>query len=136
MAAELAVIGLLKQDQILQGFIGNNPPRVFPFQIPENTTLPSLIVRSTSLDANDTKDGPSGLDVERVQVLMYSENFNTSMFLLEQRVREILDRSSSGFVNGVDLESSSLEDRDTFREQLLDRDVFVVENIYKCLIKR
>lgn len=136
MAGELAAISILKSDSVIQGFCGVNPTRVYPFQVPQGKSLPAITVRSTSTEPNGTKDGPSQLDFERLQVIIWTDEFNTTTYELEQRVRELLDRPTPGAVNGVNLESSSFEDRDTFKEQLVDKEVFAIEHIYKTIIKR
>ncbi|MFZ2905329.1 MAG: DUF3168 domain-containing protein [Cyclobacteriaceae bacterium] len=136
MAAELALIGMLKNDPGIQGFCGTTPTRVFPFHIPQTTTLPAIIVRATGNDPNGTMTGPSELDFERVQVLIYDNEFNNATFNLETRVRQVLDRPASGSVNGIDVDGCSFEDRDTFKDQLIDKEVFAIEHIYKVIIKR
>jgi hypothetical protein len=137
MAGELALLHILKSDSEIQSFCGNSPVRIFPFEIPQTTSLPALVVRGAGTEPNGTKDGPSELDFDRVQVLIYDNEFNADTYKLENRVRELCDRPAvSGVVNGVDLESSSFEDRDTFNEKLIDKPVNVIEHIYKTIIKR
>ena len=137
MAGELAAISILKNDSIIQGFCGTNPTRVFPFQRPQGKPLPAITVRSTGTEPNGTMDGPSGLDFERLQIVIWDDEFNTDTYALEQRVRELLDRPAvGGSVNGVNLESCSFEDRDTFKEQLVDKEVNAIEHMYKAIIKR
>lgn len=136
MAAERAVIHLLKTDTTVQGYCGASPVRVFPFHVAQSLQLPAIIVRTQGVEPNHTKDGPSGLDVERVQVIIYDNEFNADTFALEDRVRTLLDRGTTGVINGVNLESSAFEDRDTYREQLVDKEVNAIEHIYKCLVVR
>ena len=136
MAAELAIISILKSDSTIQSYCGSSPVRVYPFQVVQGQVMPAIVVRSQGTEPNHTKDGPSELDIERVQVLIYSQNFTADTFVLENRVRTLCDRGATGSINGVALESSSFEDRDTFKEQITDREVHVIEHIYKCLITR
>lgn len=136
MAAERAIIHILKNDSTIQAYCGANPVRVYPFELPQTKTLPAIVVRSQADSPNPTKDGPSGLDMERVQVLIYDADFDAGTFLLEDRVRTLCDRGATGTMNGVNLESSSFEDRDTYKEQLIDKQVYTTEHIYKCLVVR
>lgn len=137
MAGELALSYILKSDSVIQSYCGTSPVRVFLNKRPQAKGLPAITVRRYGTTPNGTKDGPSELDGTRVQVLMYFAELTGESYKLEQRVRELLDRPAvSGVVNDVNLESSSFEDDDFYSEQLVDKEVNVIEHIYKTLIKR
>lgn len=136
MPAERAILYTLKQDATLQNYVGTSPVRVYPMLLPQTRTLPCILVRSQGIEPNHTKDGPSDLDIERVQVLLYVNDFTGTAFTIEERIRTLLDRALTGNINGVTVESCSFEDRDTFSEQIVDHDVFVIEHIYKVLVTR
>lgn len=137
MAGELALSSILRNDAVIQSYCGNNPVRVYLNKRPQVKGLPAITLRRIGTAPNGTKDGASQLDATRVQVLIYDDDLTANTFKLEQRVRELLDRPAvSGVVNDVNLESSSFEDDDCFNEQLVDKEVNVIEHIYKTLIKR
>jgi hypothetical protein len=134
MAAELAFINILKSDNELIPLLGN---RVRPIQQVQTGILPSCVVRKIGgTEPSDTKDGPSTLDVERIQVLMYFSDWTTPVYTIQNRVRYLLDRLREGTYNGVTVQSSQFEDDDNYEEQIVDKKIFVVEQIYKVRVKR
>lgn len=135
MASELAIIHILKNDSGIQAFCGN-PARVYPMRAPQATAFPRVVVRHLGTEANDTKDGPSELDFERVQVLVQDDEWDMDTYKLSDRVRAILDHPLSGSHNGVNLESSAFEDGDQFEEQIEDKDIYVIEHIYRTMVIR
>lgn len=130
MSAELAVIHVLKNT----GF--PVAVKVYPVDIPQKITPPVLVVREQSNDPSDTKDGPSTLDVQRVQVLAYFNEWNEQAYDIMDKVRHALDRLPEGTYNGVTVQSIRFEDSDQFKEQVIDKDIFVKEHIYKVRVKR
>lgn len=137
MAGELALSFILRSDEKIRSFCGENPTRVYLNKRPQTNTLPAISVKRYGTTPNGTKDGPSQLDFTRVQVLIYDDELTAETYKLEQRVRELLDRPAvSGVKNDVNLESSSFEDDDSFSELLIDKEVNVIEHIYKTIIKR
>lgn len=132
MAAELAIIGVLKNDSFIQSKCAT---RLYLNKRPQNSTIPSIVVRRYGTTPNDTKDGPSELDETRVQVLIYVGELTYETYLLEQRVREVLDHFE-GFVNGVNVQGCSYEDDDMYPEMVDNKEVNVFEHIYKTLIRR
>lgn len=137
MAAELALLNILKEDSVIREYCGTNPVRVNINKRPQATGLPAITIRRAGGTPNGTKDGSSELDIKRIQVLIYDNELTSETYKLEDRVRKLLDRPAvSGFINGVDLESCSFEDDDSFSELLVDKEVEVIEHIYKTLIKR
>lgn len=137
MAAELAISYILKSDSQVQSQCGTNPVRVFLNKLPQTLQYPAILVRRYGTTPNHTKDGPSQLDATRVQVQMFFAELNSNAYNLEQRVRTLCDRpATQGVVNNVNLESSAFEDDDTYAEQIVDKEVNVIEHIYRTLIKR
>lgn len=135
MAAEYALLPVIKNSAALQAYIGTNPVRCFLFRAPQRIQMPFIILSGISVEPNETKTGPSGLDIERVQLLIYLHTIDAGAYALEEAVRNELD-GLTGTFNGINVDGCTLEDRDSFIEQLVDKDVFVFEHIYKTLIIR
>lgn len=133
MAAEIALINILKNDAMLAALIGT---RVHLLELPQGATLPSILVRGQDIEPSDTKDGVSTLDTEFIQVLMYGQDLNQLIIVIEARVRTLIDRIIGGTYNGVVIQSSQFQDRDTFLEQIDNNSIYTVEHIYKVRVKR
>lgn len=124
---------ILRDDVTLSGIIGT---RVHLLELPQGATLPSILVRAQGIEPSDTKDGVSTLDTEFIQVLMYGQDLNQLILTIEARVRTLLDRITAGTYNGVVIQSSQFQDRDTFLEQIDNNSIYTVEHIYKVRVKR
>lgn len=124
---------ILRDDVTLAALVGT---RVHLLELPQGATLPSILVRGQSIEPSDTKDGVSTLDTEFIQVLMYGQDLNQLILTIEARVRTVLDRITLGTYNGVVIQSSRFEDRDTFLEQIDNNSIYAVEHIYKVRVKR
>lgn len=133
MAAEIALMDILRDDATLAALVGT---RVHLLELPQGDTLPSILVRGQSIEPSDTKDGVSTLDTEFIQVLMYGQDLNQLILTIEARVRTLLDRIALGTYNGVVIQSSQFQDRDTFLEQIDNNSIYAVEHIYKVRVKR
>jgi hypothetical protein len=133
MAAEFAVLDRLTSNGTFNTLVAS---RIYPFDRPQGSGLPAVVVRSQSLDPSDTKDGVSTLDTEFVQVLFYGADIGQLINTIEAQGRTLLDRIPNGTYNGVQVQSSQLNDRDTWSEQIDNKDCFVVEHIYKVRVKR
>lgn len=133
MAAEIALMDILRDDATLAALVGT---RCHLLELPQGATLPSIIVRGESIEPSDTKDGVSTLDTEFIQVLMYGQDLNQLILTIEARVRTLLDRIAGGTYNGVVIQSSQFQDRDTFLEQIDNNSIYAVEHIYKVRVKR
>lgn len=124
---------ILRDDATLAALVGT---RVHLLELPQGATLPSILVRGQSIEPSDTKDGVSTLDTEFIQVLMYGQDLNQLILTIEARVRTLLDRIALGTYNGVVIQSSQFQDRDTFLEQIDNNSIYAVEHIYKVRVKR
>lgn len=133
MAAEIGLMDILRDDATLAALVGT---RVHLLELPQGSTLPSILVRGQSIEPSDTKDGVSTLDTEFIQVLMYGQDLNQLIMTIEARVRMLLDRIAGGTYNGVAIQSSQFQDRDTFLEQIDNNSIYAVEHIYKVRVKR
>lgn len=138
MAAEIAVIDILRDDATLGTLLGGTgtSARVYPLERPQGSSMPAILVRGQDIEPSDTKDGASTLDTEFIQVLMYGEDLNQLILTIEARVRTLLDRIAPGTYNGVVIQSSQFQDRDTFLEAIDNDSKYVVEHIYKVRVKR
>jgi hypothetical protein len=138
MAAELALIDILRDDVTLGALLGGTgtDARVYPFDRAEGSALPAIIVRGQDIEPSDTKDGVSTLDSEFIQVLIQDSNINQLLGTIEPRVRTLCDRVSGGTYNTVVIQSSRFEDRDTWSERLDNKEIYTVEHIYKVRVKR
>ena len=135
MAAEIAVISILKSDSTLIELI-NSANNIHPIERPQASTLPAIVVRGGDIEPSDTKDGVSTLDVEFVQVLMYDSNIQRLINSIEARVRYLLDRITLGTYEEVVVQSSQFQDRDTWSERIPNNEMYTVEHIYKIRVKR
>jgi hypothetical protein len=138
MAAEIALVDILRGDATLGALLGGTgtSARVHIIDRPQKGTFPAIVVRAQDIEPSDTKDGVSTLDQEYIQVLMYGSDLHQLMMTIEVRVRTLLDRISEGVYNGVSVQSSQFQDRDTFLEEFGDNSFYAVEHIYKVRVKR
>lgn len=147
MAAEVAIVGILKGDATLAAELGGvGTARVHILRRPQTGAFPAIVIRRQDIEPSDTKDGVSTLDQEYIQVLMYGKEgestLNTLILNIEARVRTLLDRVAPGTYNGVVIQSSQFIDSDIF-EEVVDNtatrqtsSVDVIEHIYKVRVKR
>jgi hypothetical protein len=137
MAAEIALIDIIRDDATLAATLGaGTSARVYPITRTQSSAIPAVVVRSQDVAPSDTKDGASTLDSEYVQVLMYGSDIGVLINTIEARMRIILDRITPGTYNGVVIQSSQFQDRDTWDEQIDNRELYVIEHIYKVRVKR
>lgn len=132
MAAELAFIDILRDDETIAGIVGT---RISPIERPQAEIMPSIVVTRQGIEPSDTKDGVSTLDTEFIQVLIYSASL-TSIITLEARIRTLLDRITPNTYNTVVIQSSQFTDGDQFSEQIENSKTLVTEHIYKVRVKR
>ena len=65
--------------------------RIYPDTVPQNAAFPYAVFQVIGTQPTDTKEGVSKLDVVRVQVDCYSENYDTTD-TLATAIRAALDR--------------------------------------------
>lgn len=102
MSLGLYIYEKLSTDSALTTLLGGT--KIYPVQISEDVAFPALSYSVVSNDPKDTKDGPGGKDVTRVQIDVFAETYAKTESIAA-RVRELLD-GDSGTLQGVVLEYS------------------------------
>ena len=100
---------------------------VYPL-VADESTLPYIVYRRTSLSQTPTKGGQYGADNIRVDVVCYGSSYSESVAMAEA-VRGALD-CVGGESGGLVLRSCYLEDA----EELWDADAFVQSMTFKLSI--
>lgn len=99
MAIGATIHGLLSGDATFASYTGT---RIYPNVAAQNAAFPYAVYSVIGTQPTDTKDGVSKLDIVRVQVDVYSQNYDTSQ-TMAARARTVLDRfSGSNNGNNID----------------------------------
>lgn len=136
MAAELALIDILRDDATIGALVGGTgtSARVYPIERPQTSLFPSITVIPDDIDPSDTKTGVSKLDEEFITVYYYSDTYSSNNSL-SVAGRSALDRNG-GTYNGVVVQSIRFEDRDSWVEEIENRVIYVTEHNYKVRVQR
>jgi hypothetical protein len=100
-----AIYGVLKDDTTLTGLLSSNTA-IFPDVAPQGTLNPCIVYSESIAEFSDTKDGVSTLDVNVIQIDIYSTTI-VQRAAISSRVRTLLDRYS-GTKNSIVIDSIKL----------------------------
>lgn len=101
---------LLSNDATIASYVGE---KIFPVQVPQDTSFPAIVYQHDSQVPTNIKDGPSPLDVVGLVITIYTQNYSDAQAIAE-RVRTLLDHFH-GTVEGVTVDRISFsgqEDND------------------------
>lgn len=93
---EKAIFDILTND----GPVSAITTQISPNAIPQNSNFPAITFERISNTPEDTKDGVSTLDVIRIDVDIWDDDYSTGKDLAD-KVRTALDRTSGTFVGRV-----------------------------------
>ena len=105
MNCGVAIYGVLKDDTTLIGLLSSNTA-IFPDVAPQGTLNPCIVYSESVAEFSDTKDGVSTLDVNVIQIDIYSTTI-VQRAAISARVRTLLDRYS-GTKNSIVIDSIKL----------------------------
>lgn len=100
MAVGKAITYLLENASGVTDIVGT---KIYPDTAPQQVTFPYVVYQEINTSPSDDKDGTSRLDVVRVQVDLYTQNYDTCE-TLAAAVRAALDRQT-GTINTVTIDS-------------------------------
>jgi hypothetical protein len=107
--------------------------RVYYNAVDQSATLPLAVVQEDSIDTNQTQDGVSTLNFNYVFVThMASTKKKASQMAIDARTA--VERNSGSY-NSVIVESARFQTQRSGTEQLVDRKVFTVEQLYMLMIR-
>lgn len=130
MNAELAVQNILVSDSAFAAVVSD---RVGYDETVQTELLPRVLVMGQGITPNDTKDGPSEFDQDKIFVyhMSNSKQQTSNMALL---ARTALERKSGTF-NLVKVVSIRFLDQVSFTEQVVNNKIFTSEQIYQVITK-
>lgn len=98
---------LLSNDTDVSAIVGT---KIFPFLAVDDIAYPYIVYTIEGIEPTDEKDGVSCLDIQSVDIELYSETLS-EVKDLSIKVRNVLDRYS-GTTEGIEIQSSSLQGED------------------------
>lgn len=101
--------------------------RIFPDIATHDAVYPFIVYGVEGVQPSDTKDGPSGLDVVQVAVMVYANTYSAAQDIAA-KARTALDRAS-GTYEGVEVQSIRFETQAS-ASMNLDKNVYIVEQTY------
>ncbi len=107
--------------------------RIYPDKVPQRAGLPYLTYQVVGQEPVNDKDGASKLDVVRVQLDIYTTNYDTAQTAAES-TREVLDRYR-GVVSTVNIDKIIFAGQSS-GEPDADMNIFWVSQDYEIRVKR
>lgn len=101
--------------------------RIYPDIATVDAVYPFVVYSVENTLPTDTKDGPSGLDVVQVAVMIYANTY-TSAQDIAGAVRTALDRTAGTF-GGVEVQSIKFDGQSS-ASMNLNKQVYIVEQTY------
>lgn len=111
----------------------NVDTRVYTFVVPQEATLPFILLNVISLIPSDTKSGASTLDKWRVQVDSFAKTGADSINI-DKYVRSAIDRLTWGTVESVSIQGIRLDETSNFFDY--ERHINVVSSDYEVRVAR
>lgn len=128
MAAESAIIGLLKADSGVSALVAE---RVYPYILPQSYALPAITVESDIVDPVHHKDGQSTENYEYVIVTGFTGN-TVELQGLREATRTALDFKfkTETIVKNVKVQFCRLMSDQADKENLTNKEIFFFEQRY------
>ncbi len=106
--------------------------RCYPLTAPQGSAYPCITYEPTSPSPSDTKSGPSQLDMQSVEIVIYSRKYSECETIAND-VRTMLDRFF-GTVATVGVQSIQFTNQTT--EHYPEIDLHAIVQMYNCRIQR
>lgn len=142
MAAELAIIDILRNDATVGALVGGTgtSARVYPYEMPQKANYPAIIVSLEDIEPNDTKDGVSTLDVEFIRIECMDTKFkktsdSSGSYHIGEAARTALDRTSGTF-SSVVIQSIRFDGSDPYTTEINNKVIYVNELTFKVRVIR
>lgn len=107
--------------------------RVYSFVVPQEATLPFILLNVISLIPSDTKSGASELDKWRIQIDSFAKT-GLSSITLDKYVRAAIDRLTAGTVENVSIQGVRLDETNNYFDY--EREIRVVSSDYEVRVAR
>jgi hypothetical protein len=121
---------LLSNDATLTGIVGS---KIFPVQVPQDTSFPAITYQHDSVVPTNMKDGPSPLDVVGLVIIAYAQSYAVANSIMS-RVRTLLDHYQ-GTVEGVTVDKISFAGQSD-NDFVDETGFFIIEQSYQARMKR
>lgn len=131
MNADLAVRNILATNSTYNAHVSG---RIYYNQADQAQLVPIAIIKEDSLDLNDTQSGVSTLNFNWVYVTHMAET-KKKVCQMALDGRTALDRNSAGYQNDVIVESVQYQTQRSTSALLVDKKIFVVEQLYKVIVR-
>ena len=99
MNSEAAIYHLLSNDATLTALLSTTTA-IWPEIAPQGAANPCIVYQESTIDTNNTNDGVSELDVQKIQVDVYADSA-AQRNTIAARVRTVLDGQSGTFAGIV-----------------------------------
>lgn len=107
--------------------------KIFPVQVPQDTSYPVIVYTHDSQVPTNVKDGPSPLDVIELVITIYTQNYTDGQ-AISDRVRTLLDHYQ-GTAQGVTVDKISFSGQSD-NDFVDEYGFFIVEQSYQVRMKR
>lgn len=126
----IAIRTILTADGTIARLFAN---RIYPDKVPQRAGFPYLTYQVIGTEPTNDKDGASKLDIVRVQLDIYTTNYDTAQTAAES-VREVLDRYR-GTVGAAVIDKVIFAGQSS-GEPDADMNIFWISQDYEIRIKR
>lgn len=135
MNGQLAIMDILKNDNAFSAIVGAGASaKIYYDEAMETQTLPFTIIKTDSINPNDTKDGASTLD----QDMVYITHFAATKIIVQQMsvaARTALERKNGTF-GGIITKGLQFKTQRSDTERLIDKKVFTEEQYYQIMTQQ
>lgn len=135
MNGQLAIMDILKNDNAFTSIVGAGASaKIYYDEAMETQTLPFTIIKTDSINPNDTKDGASTLDQDMVYVTHFAATKNIVQ-QMSTRARTALERKN-GVFGGITTIGLQFKTQRSDTERLIDKKVFTEEQYYQIMTQQ
>jgi hypothetical protein len=132
MNAELAILDILLEDEIVRGIVAD---RVYLNEAPQGDRLPYIIIEESDNEPNDTKDGASAVDYGRVNVFPYHTD-QAELRTLAKAIRNAIEGKTPGTYRTVDFDHARFISQSGFNEEIENRKAYAKDQEYEVRVVR
>lgn len=132
MKAGKAIYNILTNTSAVTSYVST---RISPLKANNLAEFPYVVYEQVSLVPTIDKDGPSKLDVIRVQINILHNNYDT-LSNVADAIRTALERKTSGTYNGVNVQSIVFDNEGEMYNDNVDLDgIYGLQQDYILRIK-
>lgn len=133
MSGEKVIVYVLANNGTYNAHVGGSsaPARIYEDETEQGSAFPNTMVRGETIDPTDTKQN-SNFDHDLIQVF-HSADTKTKSRQMSIDARTALE-AAGGTINGIVVSEIRLVDGHSFTENIENKKIFTIEQIYRVTI--